>query len=85
MSSAVFLLYFRLFNTVDSKEINVGYKSLPRLDSNRGPLASEATALPTQRSLPGESGFESSHRQFLLNFSLLQTVNRKDEIEKKRP
>ena len=41
-------LYFRLFNTVDSKQIRVRYKSLPWLDSNRGPLATEATALPTE-------------------------------------
>ena len=40
--SGLFFLYFRLFNTVDST-----YKFCRWLDSNRGPLVSEATALPT--------------------------------------
>ena len=40
----LFLFYFRLFNTVDSKcSINF----CRWLDSNRGPLELEATALPT--------------------------------------
>ena len=38
----LFFLYSRLFNTVDGT-----YKFCRWLDSNRGPLVSEATALPT--------------------------------------
>ena len=41
-----FFHYFLLFNTVDSK--NVSDKFCHCLDSNRGPLESEATALPTE-------------------------------------
>ena len=45
-------LYFCLFNTVDSKQIHVGYKSLPMTGFE--PLVSEATALPTEpQPLPG--------------------------------
>ena len=46
------ILYFRLFNTVDSKHI-FNIKFCHWLDSNHGPLELEATALPTQpRPLP---------------------------------
>ena len=38
-----------VFSTVDSKYDS--YKTLPRLDSNRGSLNSEATALPTETQL----------------------------------
>ena len=42
----LFFLYFRLFNTVDSKQM---FNKFCRwLDSNRGPLVLEATALPTE-------------------------------------
>ena len=37
---------FRLFNTVDSKQMFNNF--CRRLDLNRGPLVSEATALPTE-------------------------------------
>ena len=40
-------LYFRLFNTVDSKQM-FHIKACWWLDLNRGPLVSEATALPTE-------------------------------------
>ena len=40
-------LYFRLFNTVDSKQM-FHIKVCQWLDSNGGPLVSEATTLPTQ-------------------------------------
>ena len=39
-------LYFRLFDTVDSKQMF--NKFCQWLDLNRGPLVSEATALPTE-------------------------------------
>ena len=42
----LFFLYFRLFNIVDSKQMF--NKFCQWLDSNRGPLVSEATALPTE-------------------------------------
>ena len=42
------LLCFCLFNTVDSKQKMTDIKVCRRLDSNRGPLASEATTLPTE-------------------------------------
>ena len=41
----LFSLYFCLFNTVVN---NVQLKFSPGLDSNRGPMVSEATALPTE-------------------------------------
>ena len=43
---ASFFLYFRLYNTADSKQML--NKFCRWLDSNRGPLVSEATALPTE-------------------------------------
>ena len=45
-SRPLFSLYFRLFNNVDSKQYQ--YKICRWLDSNRRPLVSEATALPTE-------------------------------------
>ena len=42
---ALFFFYFRLFNTVDSKQML--NKFCQWLDSNRRPLVLEATALPT--------------------------------------
>ena len=39
-------LYFRLFNTVDSKMFNIFFCQWP--DSNSGPLKLEATAVPTE-------------------------------------
>ena len=41
---SLFFLYFHLFNTVDS--LQMFNKFCQRLDSNRGPLVLEATALP---------------------------------------
>ena len=43
----LFFLYFRLFFTVDSKQMFY-IKVCQWLDSNRRPLVSEATALPTE-------------------------------------
>ena len=40
-------LYFRLFNTANSK-LNIPYRICWCLDSNRGPLVFEATTLPTE-------------------------------------
>ena len=44
--SGLFFLYFRLFNTVDSKQMF--NKFCQWLDSNCGPLVLEATTLPTE-------------------------------------
>ena len=44
--SRPFFLYFRLFKTVDSKHINVWYKSFPMTAFEQRTLVSEATALP---------------------------------------
>ena len=43
----LFFVYFRLFNTVASTQM-FHIKVCRWLDSNRGPLVSEATALPTE-------------------------------------
>ena len=45
--SGLFFLYFRLFNTVDSKHL-FSINFCRWLDSNRWPLAVEATALPNE-------------------------------------
>ena len=44
--SRTLFLYFRLFNTVDSKMFNIVFYQL--LDSNIGSLELGATALPTE-------------------------------------
>ena len=42
-------IYFRLFNTADSKQVNkCSIQILPMTGSNQGPLVSEAIALPTE-------------------------------------
>ena len=41
-------IYFRLFNTADNKQTIVQYKFCRWLESNRRPLISKATALPTE-------------------------------------
>ena len=47
--SGLFFLIFVFFNrVVDSKQINVWFKSLPMTGCEPGPLASETTALPTE-------------------------------------
>ena len=46
----LFFFYFRLF--YKQLAINMFYKSCQWLDSNPGPLVSEATALPTVQPLP---------------------------------
>ena len=40
--------YFRRFNTVDRKQMGLYIKVCQLLDSNRGPLVLEATALPIE-------------------------------------
>ena len=44
--SLLLFLYFRLFNTVDSKQINVRYNNLSMTGFEL--VASEVTALPTE-------------------------------------
>ena len=62
-------LYFRLFNVVNSKQMF--YIIVCRwLDSNRGPLVSKATALPTVP-LPNMPLLADEHRAFLGLFSFL--------------
>ena len=52
--------YFRFFNTIQLTENKCSIKICRRLDSNRGPMISEATALPTEpQPLPKETLFIS--------------------------
>ena len=56
--SGLFFLYFRLFNTVDSKQMFNTFCQW--LDLNRGPLLLEVTALPTEpQPMPGRYAFYS--------------------------
>ena len=62
--TSLFFLYFRLFNTVDSKQM---FNKFCRwLDTNRGPLVLEATALPTEphNHCPPDSLFDRDQPQF---------------------
>ena len=46
--SGLFFFYFRLFDTLQLTVTKCSLKICQCLDSNRGPLVSEATALPTE-------------------------------------
>ena len=73
-SRPLFSIYFRLFNTIQLTVNNkCSIKICRCLDSNRGPLESEATALPTEpqpqfNCLNGFNGFNVRPRHYLIPF-----------------
>ena len=83
---ASFFFIFRLFNTVNSKQM-FEIQVCRWLDSNRGPLVSEATALPTESQLlPKNTNYliewalsPSAHQSPTLNHNSLAAIQYKLE------